>query len=118
MCHPDAQPPERIEALEARIEELREAIVRSRRLTLAGRASAIAGPALLVCLIFGLVENTPVRMIAAIALALGGLVLMGSSRASTDQLEQALRRAESQRRATIDALDLIEVEGRDEQPGS
>ncbi|MBV9290432.1 MAG: hypothetical protein JO288_21885 [Hyphomicrobiales bacterium] len=110
MSNSHSEPAERIEDLEARIEDLGEAIARSRRLGRAGRAAAIAGPALLVCLVFGVLDLTPVRMIAAIALGLGGLVLMGSSRASTDQLEQSLRRAESERRAAIDALDLIEVE--------
>ena len=116
MSNPDSPPAGRIEELEARIEELREAIARSRRLRLAGRASAIAGPALLVCLILGVLDFTPVRMIAAIALGLGGLVLMGSSRASTDELERSLRRAESERRVAIDALELIEIGGRADEP--
>ena len=112
MSNSDSQTGERIEALEARIEELREAAARSRRLRLAGRAGVIAGPALLVCLLLDLLNFTPVRMIAAISRGLGGLVLMGSSRASTDELERSLRQAEAERRAAIDALDLIEVENR------
>ena len=100
---------EEIERLENRIEELREAILRSRRLMLAGRASAVVGPALLVFMMLGALDFTPVRMIVAIALAIGGIVLSGSSRSSTEELEGQLRRAEAERRAAIDALDLVEI---------
>jgi hypothetical protein len=101
-------PAERIERLEARIEELREAIRRSRLLMMAGRACAVVGPALLLCFILGLLAFTPARMVAALALAIGGMVLSGSSRSSTEQLEISLRRAEYERSAVIDASDLIE----------
>ena len=98
-----------IERLELRIEELREAIERSRRWRLAGRASAVTGPALLAGFALGLVAYTPTRMIVALALAIGGVVLMGSSRSSTEELERALRQAEAERIAAIDALDLVQV---------
>ena len=98
-----------IERLELRIEELREAIERSRRWRLAGRASAVVGPALLAGFALGLVAYTPTRMIVALALAIGGVVLMGSSRSSTEELERALRQAEAERIAAIDALDLVQV---------
>jgi hypothetical protein len=98
-----------IERLELRIEELREAIARSRRLRLVGQASAVIGPALIVGFVFGLVAYSPTRMIVALALAMGGLVLMGSSRSSTEELERALRQAEAERMAAIDALDLVQV---------
>jgi hypothetical protein len=100
---------EEIEQLEMRIEELREAILRSRRLMLAGRAAAVAGPALLALLLLGLVDFTPVRMIVALALAIGGVVLTGSSRASTEELERSLKRAEAERTAAIDALELVQI---------
>jgi hypothetical protein len=65
----------------------------------------------------GLLDFTPARMIAAIAVGLGGLVLMGSSKSSTEQLERSLRQSEAERRAAIDALELIEIEGRTDQRG-
>lgn len=108
MFSSDWRTAERIERLEAQIEELREAIERSRRLTMAGRACAVVGPALIVCLMLGLVTFTPVRMIVALSLAIGGVVLTGSSRASTEQLELSLKQAEKERRAAIDGLDLAE----------
>jgi hypothetical protein len=98
-----------IERLELRIEELREAIERSRRLRFAGRASAVIGPALLAGFALGLVAYTPTRMIVALALAIGGVVLTGSSRSSTEELERFLKQAEAERMAAIDALDLVQV---------
>lgn len=98
-----------IERLELRIEELRDAIERSRRWRFAGRASAVIGPALLAGFVLGLVAYTPTRVIIALALAIGGVVLMGSSRSSTEELERALKQTEAERIAAIDALNLVEV---------
>jgi hypothetical protein len=100
----------RIEQLEVRIEEFRDAIERSRRLMLAGRACAALGPALLVCGLFGLVRLTPFGTIIGISLFMGGLVLMGSSKASTEELELSLRQTERERSAAIDALELVQFE--------
>ncbi len=100
-------PAERIEALELRIEELSEAIARSRRLETAGRAAAVIGPALLLALMLGLLAFTPARVLVALALLIGGVVLAGSSRSSTEQLERRLARASAERNAAIDALGLV-----------
>ena len=100
-----------IEELELRIEELREAIRRSRRLMLAGQACAVVGPALLLCLLIGLLRFTPTAMIIGIALGVGGVVLMGSSKSSTEELELSLRQTEAARSAAIDALELVEIGG-------
>jgi hypothetical protein len=105
-------PVEQIERLEIRIEELREAIERSRRLMLAGQACAVVGPAMFVCFMLGLIDFTPVRMIVGIALAIGGVVLTGSSRASTEQLMLSLKRTEEERSAAIDALELVQLPDR------
>jgi len=109
MFQANPTPAEQIERLEAEIEELREAIGRSRKLVVAGRACAFAGAALLICLALGLVTFMPVRMIVGIAAALGGLVLMGSSVGSTKQLELALKQTEDKRNAAIDALEFVDL---------
>jgi hypothetical protein len=98
-----------IERLELRIEELREAIARSRRLRLVGQASAVIGPALIVGFVLGLVAYSPTRVLVAFALAIGGVVLAGSSRSSTEELERSLKQAEAERMAAIDALELVQV---------
>ena len=100
---------EEIERLELRIEKLSEAIERSRRLRLAGRALVVIGPMLLAGFALGLVNDSPTRVIAALALAIGGVVLMGSSRSSTEELERSLKQAETERIAAIDALNLTAV---------
>jgi len=109
MFEADPTPAEQIERLEARIDELREVIRRSRRLVVAGRACAFAGAALLICLVLGLATVTPVRMIGGIAVGLGGLVLMGSSVGSTKQLELSLKQRENERNAAIDDLEFVDL---------
>ncbi len=109
MSEAEPTPAEQIERLEAQIDELRESLQRSRRLVVAGRAGAFAGAALLICLMLGLATFTPVRLIAGITVALGGLVLMGSSVGSTKQLELSLKQTEDERNAAIDALEFVEI---------
>src|ERR1700677_2634476 len=111
MFEADPKPAEQIERLEARIDELREAIRRSRRLVAAGRACAFAGVALLIGLVLGLATVTPVRIIVGIAVGLGGLVLMESSVGSTKQLEHSLMQTEDERNAAIDALEFVDLGG-------
>jgi len=118
MFNSEPQPAQRVEELEIRIEELIEAIARSRRLTAGGRAALIAGPALLACLMLGALDFTPARMIGAIALGVGGCVLMGSSGASTNELERLLKLADAERRAAIDALELVDIRDRSGQSSS
>ena len=101
-------PGEQIEQLELRIEELREKIGRSRRFMLIGRACAIMGPVLLVGLLLGLLSFSPVVMIIGITLGIGGLVLMGSSKATTEELEHSLKKIDKERSAAIDALQLVQ----------
>jgi hypothetical protein len=106
-----------IERLELQIEELRDAIERSRRYALAGRASVVAGPALLAATLIGLVAFTPARTVLAIALAIGGMVLSGSSRATSEELRRTLARVEAARNAAIDALELAEPGDGTNPPG-
>jgi len=109
MSEADSTSADEIERLEAEIDELREAILRSRRLVMIGRACAFAGAALLICLMLGPVAFTPIRMIVGITVALGGLVLLGSSVGSTRQLELSLKQAEDKRNEAIDALEFVEL---------
>ena len=100
---------DKIEELEARIADLRDSIRRSRRLMLVGRVCAGIGPTLLVAFLLGLADFTPVRMIVAIALAIGGVVLSGSSRSSTEELERSLRRAEAERNAALAGAEFVQL---------
>jgi hypothetical protein len=49
------------------------------------------------------------RMIVGITLALGGVVLSGSSVGSARQFELSLKRTEAERNAAIDALELVQL---------
>ena len=110
-------PTERIEQLEEQIGDLQDAIRRSRRLAAAGQVGGLAGAALLVSLVIGLVDFAPIRLILGISAALGGLVLAGSRVGSTKQFERALKRTEAERNAAIDDLAFIEVDdNRGERP--
>ncbi len=100
-------PAEDVEELELRIDELGDAIARSRRLMAAGRAGAVAGALLLLALMIGVFAFEPARVVFALALLIGGIVFAGSSKSSTEQLERSLARAEREREAAIDALDLV-----------
>jgi len=107
MIEPGLRPVEDIERLEHHIETLQDSIARSRRLMLAGRVSSVIGPLLLVALMFGLMVFTPARVLMALALLIGGIVLTGSSKSSTDELERSLARAEEELNQAIDALGLV-----------
>ncbi len=50
-------------------------------------------------------------MIIGIALGIGGLVLMGSSKGSAEELERLLRQSEEERNAAIDGLELVQSGG-------
>jgi hypothetical protein len=62
----------------------------------------------LICLLLGLVTVIPVRMIVGVVVGLGGLVQMGSSVGSTNQLELSLNQTEDERNAAIDALEFFD----------
>jgi hypothetical protein len=106
MSEPRLHPVEDIERLELRIETLEDSIARSRRLMLVGRVGVVVGPLLLVALTFGLIVFTPARVLLALALLIGGVVLTGSSKSSTDELEGSLASAQAQRNEAIDTLGL------------
>lgn len=104
-------PAEHVEELEFRIDELRDAIARSRRLMSAGRVGAVLGAILLLALMIGVIGFAPARVVFTLALLIGGVVFAGSSKSSTEQLEGSLARAERERNAAIDALGLVDAGG-------
>jgi hypothetical protein len=106
-----SNPESQIERLEMQIEDLADSIRQSHKLMIVGRVSSAAG--VLALILFAL-SSTPLSvawLMTAIALALGGLVLIGASKSSTDELQQALTKAQMDRTAAIDALELKQIEG-------
>lgn len=105
-------PVARIEALELHIEGLREAMEQSRKIALSGRAASAVGAIMLIGLLFQIIGFTPARVMLALALAIGGIVLSGSSRSTTDELKGQAELAERERDAAIDFLGLIDASRR------
>ncbi|MDB5546128.1 MAG: hypothetical protein JWO64_3277 [Hyphomicrobiales bacterium] len=100
-----------IERLEIQIEELAGSIRQSQKLILIGRLSAAAGVLALVVFALSSTSLSLAWLMTAVALALGGLVLTGASKSSTDELQRALTKAQMDRTTAIDALNLKEIEG-------
>lgn len=98
-----------IEKLDVRIAELRDSVRRSRGLIRAGRAGVVLGLVILVGLLVGVLDFTPARTVVAIVLAIGGVVLTGSSQSSTDELERVLRLVEAKRKAAIEGAKFVEL---------
>lgn len=98
--------PGEIAELEARIEALSESIERCRKFSLAARLAIMAGSVWLVLLVFGLVGFEPYELVAALAAAIGGVVLLGSNATTWTQVEGALQQAEAMRADMIGLIDL------------
>jgi hypothetical protein len=99
-----------IEDIEERIDQLQDAIGRSRKLIRAGYVAMFTGIGLFAGWALNLFASGPAPIVSGIGLTLGGLVLAGSSKRSTDELMNALRDAENERLAAIDGLPLVDVE--------
>jgi hypothetical protein len=105
-----AQTREEIERLEARIETLAEKAAACAKLIALGRAASAAGGLWTLALFAGALRFDPVQMIAAFALAIGGLVAMGSNASTREETQRALAEAQAQRAELIGALDLTLVD--------
>lgn len=101
-----------IALVEARIEELSEAIARCRKLSLAARIAIVAGAAWIVLTLIGPIPFYPGAMVGALAAAIGGIVLLGSNATTWAQTEEALRKSEALRAEMIGRLDMRVVDER------
>lgn len=100
---------EEIARLEARIELLTAARERCRKFALAARVAIAAGLAWIILLALSLVPASPATMLAALAAAIGGTVLLGSNKTTWAQTEAAIDEAEALRVRLIERLDLRQV---------
>ncbi len=101
-----------ITRIEERIEDLRLAIERCRKLSLAAKVAIGAGSVWLLLTFLWLVPFVPFMLFAAIAAVIGGIVLLGSNSTTWQQTEDALRASEAMRAEWIGQLDLRLVEER------
>ncbi len=97
---------EDIARIEARIEELAEAIERCRKFSLAAKIAIGTGASWLVLVLLGLLPYEPYEIVAAPALVIGGVVLLGSNATTWAQTEDALRASEAMRADMIGQMRL------------
>lgn len=95
-----------IARVEARIEELAASIERCRKISLAAKTAVAAGVGWTALTLLGIVAFEPASFIAALALAIGGAVLLGSNKTTWEQTEAARRASETLRAEMIGRLEL------------
>ena len=103
-------PREEIARLEERIEELEAKIENCRKFAAASRFALTLGGVLLLALLFGLVPFEPLTMIGAMAAGLGGVVMLGSNKSTQQEAEAQLAQAEAARAELIGRIDLRVIE--------
>jgi hypothetical protein len=104
-------PHDEIADLESRIAELSGAAERCARTMLAAKVVVVAAVLFFAITLVGLIRFSPLVFVLAIAGALGGAALFGSTRSTRDQIIAALKVHEAQRAEMIDRLTLQEVGG-------
>jgi hypothetical protein len=97
--------------LEAEIDELAETIERCRKIRLVGQAALALGVVLFLAVILTAMRYGPATLMGAIALVLGGIVVLGSNRSTSQQAVAALRAAEANRAELIGQLELTPAGG-------
>jgi O-antigen ligase len=102
-------PHDEIADLEVRIIDLSEAAERCARTMLAAKVAVAAAVFLLIVMLAGLIRFSPLVFVLAVAGALGGVALFGSTRSTRDQIVATLKAHEAQRAEMIDRLALQEV---------
>jgi hypothetical protein len=97
---------EEISRLELRIDELANTIERCRKIILAAKIAMAIGGVLMLALVLGAIRFSPVGMIAAMTLVIGGIVVFGSNRSTSKQAAADLGAAETLRAELIGRIDL------------
>jgi hypothetical protein len=104
-------PRDEIADIESRMADLADAAERCARTMLAVKVAVFAAVLLLAVMLVGLIRFSPLLFVLAIAGALGGVALFGSTRSTRDQIVAMLRAHEAQRAELINRLVLEEVGG-------
>jgi hypothetical protein len=112
----DGDPRERIARLEAQIEALAETVESCRKIMLVAKVAIAGGAALILAMVLGMVRPELASLSGATAALLGGIVLLGSNRSTSDQALAKMRNAEAARTALIDRLELRPVGDGDGAP--
>lgn len=108
----DDDPRQDIERLEAQIDELAAKLESCRKFILVSQIAIVAGAALLLALLLGVLRFDATEMLAGIAAVLGGIVGWGSNRSTAQEAAAELAAAEADRKALIGTIDLHVVSER------
>ena len=108
----DSSPHSEIARLEERVEVLSLKLEGCRKYAAAALTSIGLGGVLLVAGLIGVMQLDAVTVMAAGAAVLGGIVLSGSNRSTTREVEAELAEAEAERAALIGQIDLRVVSER------
>lgn len=95
-----------IATVEARLEYLATVSERCRKIILASKVAIGGSVALLLLMIAGLIGSNEVTAIGSIAVALGGIVSLGSNVSTLQQTADAIAAAEALRSELIGRIDL------------
>jgi hypothetical protein len=109
---PDTEPHTEIARLEERIEMLAMRLEGCRKYAAAALTAMGLGALLLVAALIGIIQLDAMTVMAAGAAVLGGIVLSGSNRSTTREVEAELAEAEAERAALIGSIDLRVVSER------
>ena len=102
--------------LEDRIDDLAEAMARSRRISQISKIAIVGGLIWILATILGVITFVPAAVITAIAAMIGGVVLFGSTTTTSKETSAAMRASEARRAELISRMPLRVVgEDRDER---
>jgi len=107
---PDGDVRDEIARLEAQIEALAETIESCRKLILMAKIAIACGAIAMPAMLFGAIRDDLAVLTGAMAALLGGIVVLGSNRSTSNQALARMKAAEARRTALIDGLELREVD--------
>jgi hypothetical protein len=117
-CVADNDLRDEILRLEDRIDDLAEAMARSRRISQISKVAMAGGLIWVLATILGAIPFVPAAVIGALAAMIGGVVLFGSTTTTSKETLATMRAAEAQRAALIGRMQLRVVgEDAEEQHG-
>lgn len=108
----EADPHEDIERLEAQIDEISSRLESCRKFILIARIALAGGGVLLAAILLGIISFDQRLLLVAIAALLGGIVLWGSNHSTAQEAAEELAKAEAERTALIEGLQLHVVSER------
>jgi hypothetical protein len=102
---------EEISRIEARIDDLADAMARCRKIILFAKVAMAIGGLLTVITVLGLVTFDPTLLVGGMTAVIGGIVLFGSNTRTMSDFSAAAAAAEKRRNELIGSIELRVVRG-------